>query len=152
MNQFDFSPLFRSTIGFDRLSRLIDEGLRGVETPAYPPYNIEKTGNDSYRIAMAVAGFAESELELTQQENVLIIAGRKAESDENAHFLHRGIAARAFERRFNLADFIRVTGAKLENGLLYVDLVREVPEAMKPRRIPVTNATAGAAAIEAKAA
>lgn len=149
MNQFDFSPLFRSTIGFDRLSRLIDEGLRGVETPAYPPYNIEKTGNDSYRIVMAVAGFAESELELTQQENTLIIAGRKAESDENANFLHRGIAARAFERRFQLADFIRVTGAKLENGLLYVDLVREVPEAMKPRRIPVAGTQTGAAAIEA---
>jgi molecular chaperone IbpA len=152
MTQFDFSPLFRSTIGFDRLSRLLDEGLRGVETPSYPPYNIEKTGPESYRIAMAVAGFAEPELELVQQDNVLVIAGRKADADESAQFLHRGIAARAFERRFQLADFIRVTGAKLENGLLYVDLVREVPEAMKPRRIPVAAANQGAAAIEAKAA
>lgn len=152
MNQFDFSPLFRSTIGFDRLSRLIDEGLRGVEAPSYPPYNIEKTGPDAYRIVMAVAGFAESELDLVQQENQLLIVGRKAEAQDQATtYLHRGIAARAFERRFQLDDFIRVVGAKLENGLLRVELVREVPEAMKPRRIQVTAASAPAA-IETKAA
>jgi molecular chaperone IbpA len=152
MTQFDFSPLFRSTIGFDRLSRLLDEGLRGHETPSYPPYNIEKTGADSYRIVMAVAGFAESELELTQQENTLLIAGRKADlANEQTAYLHRGLATRAFERRFQLADFIRVAGATLENGLLHVDLVREVPEAMKPRRIPVA-ATGATASLEAKAA
>lgn len=152
MTQFDFSPLFRSTIGFDRLSRLIDESLRGVEAPSYPPYNIEKTGQDAYRIVMAVAGFAESELELTQQENQLLIVGRKNEAPQQAAtYLHRGIAARAFERRFQLDDHIRVTGAKLENGLLHVDLVREVPEAMKPRRIPV-GAGAPSVALEAKAA
>lgn len=152
MTQFDFSPLFRSTVGFDRLSRLLDESLRGVEAPSYPPYNIEKTGQDSYRIVMAVAGFAESELELTQQENQLLIAGRKAESQgAAATYLHRGLAARAFERRFQLDDFIRVAGATLENGLLHVDLVREVPEAMKPRRIAV-GARAPAATLEAKAA
>jgi molecular chaperone IbpA len=152
MTQFDFSPLFRSTIGFERLSRLIDDSLRGVEAPSYPPYNIEKTGQDSYRIVMAVAGFAETELDLTQQENQLLIVGRKAESAAGpAAFLHRGIAARAFERRFQLDDFIRVVGAKLENGLLHVDLVREVPEAMKPRRILV-GAGPQAATLEAKAA
>ena len=152
MTQFDFSPLFRSTIGFERLSRLIDDSLRGVEAPSYPPYNIEKTGQDSYRIVMAVAGFAESELDLTQQENQLLIVGRKAESAAApANFLHRGIAARAFERRFQLDDFIRVVGAKLENGLLLVDLVREVREAMKPRRIPV-GAGQPTATLEAKAA
>jgi molecular chaperone IbpA len=152
MTQFDFSPLFRSTIGFERLSRLIDDSLRGVEAPSYPPYNIEKTGDDAYRIVMAVAGFAESELELTQQENQLLIVGRKAEqSASNGAYLHRGIAARAFERRFQLDDFIRVVGAKMENGLLHVDLVREVPEAMKPRRIPV-GAGLPAATLEAKAA
>jgi molecular chaperone IbpA len=152
MTQFDFSPLFRSAIGFDRLSRLLDEGSRGVEAPSYPPYNIEKTGQDSYRIVMAVAGFAESELELMQQENQLLIAGRKADAaTQGATYLHRGIAARAFERRFQLDDFIRVVGATLENGLLHVDLVREVPEAMKPRRIAV-GANAPAATLEAKAA
>ncbi|MFM7346938.1 MAG: Hsp20 family protein [Tagaea sp.] len=152
MTQFDFSPLFRSTIGFDRLSRLIDESLRGVEAPSYPPYNIEKTGPEAYRIVMAVAGFAESELELTQHENQLLIVGRKTETPAaNGTYLHRGIAARAFERRFQLDDFIRVVGAKLENGLLAVDLVREVPEAMKPRRIPVAASTP-AATLEAKAA
>jgi molecular chaperone IbpA len=152
MTQFDFSPLFRSTIGFDRLSRLLDDGLRGVEAPSYPPYNIEKTGQDSYRIVMAVAGFAESELDLTQQENPLLSVGRTAEQPAaQATYLHRGLAARAFERRFQLDDFIRVVGATLENGLLHVDLVREVPEAMKPRRIAV-GAAAPAATLEAKAA
>lgn len=151
MTQFDFSPLFRSTVGFDRLSRLLDESLRGVEAPSYPPYNIEKTGQDSYRIVMAVAGFAESELELTQQENQLLVAGRKAErQDVPSVYLHRGLAARAFERRFQLDDFIRVVGATLENGLLHIDLVREVPEAMKPRRIAV-GAGAPAATLEARA-
>jgi molecular chaperone IbpA len=151
MNQFDFSPLFRSTIGFDRLSRLIDESLRGAEPASYPPYNIEKTGENDYRIAMAVAGFAADELTLVQQENTLVIAGQKKETETGAAYLHRGIAQRGFERRFQLADFIRVAGARLENGLLHVDLVREVPEAMKPRRIAIETA-AGPRTIEAKAA
>lgn len=138
MNHFDFSPLFRSTIGFDRLSRLIDESMRGADQVGYPPYNIEKTGENDYRIAMAVAGFAADEITLVQQENTLVVAGQKKDADAgNGTYLHRGIAQRSFERRFQLADFIRVTSAKLENGLLFVDLVREVPEAMKPRRIAI---------------
>jgi molecular chaperone IbpA len=151
MNQFDFSPLFRSTIGFDRLSRLIDESLRGAEPATYPPYNIEKTGEHTYRIAMAVAGFAADELTLVQQENTLVIAGQKKDGEAGTAYLHRGIAQRGFERRFQLADFIRVAGARLENGLLHVDLVREVPEAMKPRHIAIE--TAGSSrTLEAKAA
>ncbi|MBL8807472.1 MAG: Hsp20 family protein [Rhodospirillales bacterium] len=151
MNHFDFSPLFRSTIGFDRLSRMIDESLRVAEQGGYPPYNIEKTGENNYRIAMAVAGFAADEIDLVQQENTLVISGAKKEADEAGAYLHRGIAQRSFERRFQLADFIRVSGARLENGLLHVDLVREVPEAMKPRRISIETA-AKPRAIEAKAA
>jgi molecular chaperone IbpA len=144
MTQFDFSPLFRSTIGFDRLSRLLDEGLRGVETPSYPPYNIEKTGPESYRIAMAVAGFAEPELELVQQDNVLVIAGRKADADESAQFLHRGIAARQFQRSFVLADGIEVTGSVLDNGLLHIDLARPQPEPTA-RRIEIKSGAAAQA-------
>jgi len=140
MNQFDFSPLFRSTIGFDRLSRLIDESLRGAEPSSYPPYNIEKTGENDYRIAMAVAGFAADELTLVQQENTLVIAGQKKETETGAAYLHRGIARRAFERRFDLADTVKVVGAKLENGLLHVELVREIPEAKRPRTIPIQGA------------
>ena len=151
MNHFDFSPLFRSTIGFDRLSRMIDESLRVAEQGGYPPYNIEKTGENDYRIAMAVAGFAADEIDLVQQENTLVISGAKKEADQGNAYLHRGIAQRSFERRFQLADFIRVTGARQENGLLYVELVREVPEAMKPRRIAIETGVR-AQAIEAKAA
>ncbi len=151
MNHFDFSPLFRSTIGFDRLSRLFDESLRVAEQGGYPPYNIEKTGENNYRIAMAVAGFAADEIDLVQQENTLVISGAKKDAEPAGAYLHRGIAQRSFERRFQLADFIRVTGARQENGLLYVELVREVPEAMKPRRIAVETGTKPQA-IEAKAA
>ncbi len=151
MNHFDFSPLFRSTIGFDRLSRLFDESLRGADQGGYPPYNIEKTGENDYRIAMAVAGFAADELTLVQQENTLVIAGQKKDADQPGAYLHRGIAARGFERRFQLADFIRVSAARIENGLLHVDLVREVPESMKPRRISIENGPAPQR-LEAKAA
>src|SRR5690349_4424948 len=125
MDRFDFSPLFRSTIGFDRLARLVDTASRVDDAAAsYPPYNIEKTGEDSYRLTMAVAGFAQSELDITVHENSLIVTGKAENRTENGRYLHRGIARRAFERRFSLADHIKVNGASLDNGLLHVDLVR----------------------------
>ena len=136
MRTLDFAPLLRSSIGFENLNRLVDIATRG-EGEAYPPYNIEKLGDGAYRISMAVAGFGKDELDLTVQENVLVVVGRTdgAAEQGNREFLHRGIAKRAFERRFQLADTIKVTGAGYDNGLLHVDLVREVPEHKKPRRI-----------------
>jgi molecular chaperone IbpA len=138
MTQFDLSPLFRSSVGFDRLSRLFD-AVPGREEVAYPPYNIEKLGDDDYRITMAVAGFTADDIEIVAQENQLLVRGNvaKDEGGEDRVFLHRGIAARAFERRFQLADHIRVDGAGLENGLLTISLVREIPEVLKPRRIEI---------------
>ncbi len=144
MRTYDMTPLFRSTVGFDRLSDLFDAAFGGDE-PAngYPPYNIEKTGEDAYRITMAVAGFGEKDLTITAQENLLTVSGRIQEPREGERrFLYRGIAARAFERKFSLADHIRVAGASSQNGLLNVDLVREVPEAMKPKQIRITVKTA----------
>jgi len=149
MSTFDFSPLFRSTIGFDRLSRLLDQSLVDEGT-SYPPYNIEKTGEDAYRITMAVAGFGEDDINIVAQENTLVVAGKAKPSDEKAQFLYRGIAGRAFERRFQLADHIKVSGASLVNGLLHVDLVREVPEAKRPRQIKIESGAAKT--LEAKAA
>ena len=143
MDRFDFSPLFRSTIGYDRLARLIDSATRvDTATPAYPPYNIESTGDDSYRLTMAVAGFSREELDITVQQNSLVISGRAQKDEEEAQgrYLHRGIARRAFERRFSLADHLKVNGASLDNGLLHVDLVREVPEEAKPRQIKIGEA------------
>ena len=141
MDRFDFSPLFRSTIGFDRLARLVDAATRVDSTAlTYPPYNIEKTGEDAYRLTMAVAGFARDEIDITVQENTLVISGKAQGDDEANRYLHRGIARRAFERRFSLADHIKVTGASLDNGLLHVDLVREIPEAAKPRTIKIGEA------------
>ena len=143
MDRFDFSPLLRSTIGFDRLARLVDGATRfDAATPTYPPYNIESTGEDSYRLTMAVAGFARDELDITVQQNSLVISGKAHEEDDAAQgrYLHRGIARRAFERRFSLADHIKVNGASLDNGLLHVDLVREVPEAAKLRQIKIGEA------------
>src|SRR5712671_2264008 len=140
MDRFDFSPLFRSTIGFDRLTRLVDAATRVDNAAvAYPPYNIEKTGEDAYRLTMAVAGFSPAELDITVQENTLLVTGKaQKEEDENGGgYLHRGIARRTFERRFSLADHMKVTGASLDNGLLYVEVVREVPEAAKPRTITI---------------
>ncbi len=154
MDRFDFSPLFRSTIGFDRLTRLVDAATR-VDNSAltYPPYNIEKTNEDSYRLSMAVAGFAPEEIDLTVQENSLLVTGKAKKEDENGRYLHRGIARRAFERRFSLADHIKVVGANLENGMLHVDLAREVPEAAKPRKIAIgTGQSEQPQAIEKKAA
>jgi molecular chaperone IbpA len=138
MDRFDFTPLFRSTIGFDRLARLVDTANRVDSTAlSYPPYNIEKTGEDAYRLTMAVAGFSRDELDITVHENTLIVTGKAQKDDENGRYLHHGIARRAFERRFSLADHLKVTGATIDNGLLHVDLVREVPEAMKPRTIKI---------------
>ena len=155
MDGFDFSPLFRSTIGFDRLARLVDSATRVDSTAlSYPPYNIEKTGEHAYRLTMAVAGFSPSELDVTVQENTLLVTGKAQKEEEKKNgtgYLHRGIARRAFERRFQLADHIRVAGASLDNGLLHVDLVREVPEALKPRKIEVTTGSS-AKALEQKAA
>jgi molecular chaperone IbpA len=140
MDRFDFSPLFRSSIGFDRLARMVDAATRVDNTAlSYPPYNIEKTGDDSYRLTMAVAGFGRDELDLTVHENTLIVTGKAHKEEEHNRYLHRGIARRAFERRFSLADHIKVTGASLDNGLLHVDLVREIPEAMKPRQIAIAD-------------
>ena len=138
MNAVDFSPLFRSAIGFDRLARLMDNARTTTDGQGYPPYNIEVAGDDRYVLTMAVAGFSEADLDITAQDNTLTITGRAPQvPEEGRRFLHRGIAGRAFERRFVLADHIVVDGAKLENGLLHVALKREVPEALKPRRIQV---------------
>jgi molecular chaperone IbpA len=137
MTTLDFSPLFRSTIGFDRLSRLVDSAARADSASTYPPYNIEKTGEDSYRLSMAVAGFAPSDLDVQVQENGLLITGKAQPETDASRYLHRGIARRAFERRFQLADTIKVVGASFDNGMLHVELVREIPEAMKPRTIKI---------------
>jgi molecular chaperone IbpA len=144
MRHFDLSPLYRSTIGFDRIGSLLDT-LNAFEgdAPSYPPYNIERVSDSAYRISMAVAGFGEGDLDIEVKENTLSIKGEKRVEQENSTFLHRGIAARSFERRFQLADHVEVKGATLENGLLHVDLVRELPEAMKPRTIEITTKTAG---------
>jgi molecular chaperone IbpA len=138
MDRFDFSPLFRSTIGFDRLTRLVDAATRVDNAAlAYPPYNIEKTGEDTYRLTMAVAGFSPDELDITVQENTLLVTGKAKKEQEENRYLHRGIARRAFERHFSLADHIKVVGSSLVNGMLHVDLAREVPEAAKPRKIQI---------------
>ena len=153
MRQFDLAPLYRNTVGFDRLFSTLDQ-LVGVEAaPSYPPYNIERTGENAYRISIAVAGFAEADLTIESKENTLTVKGEKQEKAENqGEVLYQGIAARAFERRFQLADYVQVTGAKLENGLLHVDLVREIPEAKKPRQIAIGNGTAKPQVVETKAA
>ncbi len=152
MDGFDLSPLFRSTIGFDRLMRLADGAARVDSASAYPPYNIEATGENAYRLTMAVAGFGPEDLEITVKENELLVNGKSKKDEDAAKYLHRGIARRAFERRFQLADHIKVAGASLANGLLHVDLVREIPEAMKPRKIEITSGGGSAAVIDQKAA
>ena len=141
MNSFDLAPLYRSAIGFDRLAQLMDNALRADSQPSYPPYNIELTEEDKYRITMAVAGFERSELDIEVEQDGLKIVGRKVRPGKQATFLHRGIAARDFEHRFQLAEHVKVVGANLENGLLSIQLVREVPEAMKPRRISINAGT-----------
>ena len=140
MRTYDLAPLYRATVGFDRIADVMDRVLSAdVAAPSYPPYNIEKTDNDAYRVSVAVAGFTDADLSVDVKDNAVIIAGKKADSDAPTTFLHRGIATRAFERRFQLADHVRVTGAAHENGMLHVDLIREVPEALKPRRIEITK-------------
>lgn len=134
----DFTPLFRTAVGFDRLATMLDEATR-AEGNGYPPYNIETSGEDQYRITMAVAGFAENELEVEVKQNVLRVTGKKAPAGQERKYLYHGVAAGSFERRFQLADHMRVEGAHLRDGLLHIDLVREVPEAMKPRRIEITG-------------
>jgi len=149
MRTLDLSPLFRSTIGFDRMTRLLDAATRLDDSAlSYPPYNIEVLGDDAYRITMAVAGFGEGDINITAQENSIVISGKVAKAEEERKFLYRGIAGRAFERRFELADHIKVSGASLVNGLLHVDLVREVPEAMKPRTIKIDTKSAKPTVIE----
>ena len=139
MRTFDFTPLLRSSVGFENLNRLVEFAARGETAETFPPYNIEKAGEDAYRISLAVAGFSREELDITAQDNNLIVTGKAAPEaeGEKREFLHRGIAKRAFERRFQLADTIRVTGASFENGLLNIELVREVPEHKKPRKVEI---------------
>ena len=144
MRTYDFSPLWRSTVGFDRLFSLLDQATADG-SPGYPPYNIERTGENAFRISVAVSGFSLGELSIVAKENTLTIRGEKTANEngnEKSEVLYRGIAARAFERVFQLADFVVVKNASLENGLLHVDLVREIPEAKKPRNIPITSAHA----------
>ena len=154
MRTFDFSPLYRSTVGFDNMTRLLESALRADDSQSsYPPYNIEKTGENAYRITMAVAGFGENDITITAQENSLVVTGKLAKTEEDKKFLHRGIAGRAFERRFELAEHIRVAGASLANGLLHIDLVKEVPEAKKPRTVKIeTVAPKQATVIDSQAA
>lgn len=140
MRHVDFSPLYRSTVGFDRLFTMLDSLAQPEQAQTYPPYNIERTGENAYRITMAVAGFGEDELSIEAREHTLTVKGEKADenTDEVGDVLYRGIAKRAFERRFQLAEHVEIKGASLKNGLLHVDLVREIPEAMKPRKIAIT--------------
>ncbi len=140
MRNFDLAPLYRATVGFDQIADMMDRVLSSdVAQPTYPPYNIEKTADDAYRISVAVAGFSDADLSVEVKDGALIVAARKADDDSARTYLHRGIATRAFERRFQLADHVRVTGAAHADGMLHIDLVREVPEALKPRRIAITS-------------
>lgn len=141
MRSFDLTPLYRATVGFDQIADLMDRALASdVGNNTYPPYNIEKTAEDGWRISIAVAGFAEDDLAIEVKDRGLIVTAKKAEDEQERTYLHRGIATRAFERRFTLADHVKVTGASHANGMLHIDLVREVPEALKPRRIAITTA------------
>ncbi|WP_294619110.1 Hsp20 family protein [uncultured Roseovarius sp.] len=143
MRNFDLAPLYRATVGFDQIADMMDRVLSNdMAQPTYPPYNIEKTADDAYRISIAVAGFAESDLSVEVKDGALVVSAQKAEDDSERSFLHRGIATRAFERKFQLADHVRVTGATHADGMLHIDLVREVPEALKPRRIEIASGEA----------
>lgn len=140
MRNYDFTPLYRATVGFDRVADLMDRVLaKEVTHPTYPPYNIEKTADDAYRISIAVAGFSESELSVELKDQALIVSARKEAEDTERNYLHRGIATRAFERRFQLADHLKVVGAEHADGMLHIDLVREVPEELKPRQIAINS-------------
>lgn len=153
MRSLDFSPLYRATVGFDRIADLMDRALSAdPAAQSYPPYNIERTAENAYRISIAVAGFTPEELGVEVKEQTLFVTARKAAEDSPRHYLHRGIATRAFERRFALADHVKVTGAVHEHGMLHIDLVRETPEALKPRRIEIARGTTVPAVVDAKAA
>ena len=142
MRSFDLAPLYRATVGFDQIADLMDRVLANdVSQSSYPPYNIEKTADDTYRISIAVAGFSDADLSVEVKEHALVVSARKADEDEARSYLHRGIATRAFERRFTLADHVRVTGASHADGMLHIDLQREIPEALKARRIEISRQT-----------
>jgi molecular chaperone IbpA len=154
MRTLDLAPLYRATVGFDQIADLMDRVLADTAgpSPTYPPYNIEKLGDDAWRISIAVAGFTDEDLSVEVRENALIVAAQRAQEDDTRVYLHRGIATRAFERRFHIADHVRVTGATHVNGMLHVELVREVPEALKPRRIEILRGeTVEATALESRA-
>ncbi|MEP2531955.1 Hsp20 family protein [Shimia sp.] len=155
MRSFDFAPLYRSSVGFDQLANMMDRALTSdVGQSSYPPYNIEKTAEDAYRVSIAVAGFSAEDLGIEVKENALIVTARKTDDLQTKSFLHRGIATRAFERRFHLADHVRVTGASHVDGMLHIDLEREIPEALKPRRIEIARGNAAEVAkdvVDAKA-
>jgi molecular chaperone IbpA len=141
MRGYDFAPLYRATVGFDQIADLMDRVLtKDVENPTYPPYNIEKTADDAYRISIAVAGFSDDDLSVEVKDGALLVSARKVDEEVSRTFLHRGIATRAFQRRFHLADHVRVTGASHADGMLHIDLQREIPEALKPRRIEIAKA------------
>jgi molecular chaperone IbpA len=149
---FDLSPLYRSTVGFDRLAQLLDD-VGSFEAPTYPPYNIERLGEDEYRVTMAVAGFGPNDINIEVKQNTLTVTGKKSEkAEQKGEFLHQGIAQRAFERRFQLADYVQVIGAEMDSGLLHVTLKREIPEAMKPRTIAIKGAQSEPRVIENKKA
>jgi molecular chaperone IbpA len=152
MRSFDFAPLYRATVGFDRVADLMDRALNAdVAQPTYPPYNIEKTAEDAYRISIAVAGFAPDELSVEVKDGTLHVAARKAADEAERTYMHRGIATRAFERRFALADHVKVTGAVHEHGMLHIDLMREIPEAARPRRIEIARPAGSPTTIESSA-
>lgn len=140
MRTLDFAPLYRATVGFDQMADIMDRVLTDVAAaPSYPPYNIEKTADDAYRISIAVAGFSEADLSVETKENALVVTAKKSTEEAGKTYLHRGIATRAFERRFHLADHVRATGASYSDGMLHIDLMREVPEALKPRQIEISK-------------
>ena len=152
MQTLDFSPLFRNAIGFDRLTRALENAHHANSSGGYPPYNIELTGEDQYRITMAVAGFTNSDLEIEVNQNILRVSGSKGDETEGRHYLHRGIANRNFERSFQLADHVKIANANLQDGLLHIELYREIPEAMKPRKIAINNGVENSAPEKIEAA
>ena len=152
MTAYDFSPLYRSAIGIDRLAHLMENAMRADNQPSYPPYNIELVDEDRYRISMAVAGFARDELDIEVANDTLTVSGSKAKEESPRRYLHQGIAARGFQRQFQLADHVQVQGARIENGLLHIDLQREVPEALKPRRIAINSDDGDSRVLEEQAA
>ena len=152
MTTFDFSPLYRTSVGFDRLASLMSSASRQDQGNSFPPYNIRTTSEDNYQITMAVAGFSDADIDITTEHNRLLVSGQRNEEEEQGEYLHRGIATRSFERRFNLADHVKVVSASMENGLLHINLEREIPEAMKPRSIEIGKPSAKLLDIEKEGA